>query len=113
MGDELYANGKPDTTEFLAGVPTEHMVSNVANWSDVCLCLSRTETRVVSHVDDPLICAKPPTLEKIWMQITKLVVFKREKLSPPRPCGLPWIRAPKCTRWRPQRIHSETYRQVR
>ena len=24
------------------------------------------ETRVVSHVDDPLICAKPATLEKFW-----------------------------------------------
>ena len=35
------------------------------------------ETRVVSHVDDPLICAKPATLEKFWMQITKLVVIKR------------------------------------
>ena len=41
------------------------------------------ETRVVSHVDDPLICAKPATLEKIWMQITKLVVIKRgEALNP-------------------------------
>ena len=25
------------------------------------------ETRVASHVDDPLICAKPATLEKIWI----------------------------------------------
>ena len=35
------------------------------------------ETCVVSHVDDPLICAKPATLEKFSMQITKLVVIKR------------------------------------
>ena len=28
-------------------------------------------------------------------------------------CNLPGIRVPKCTRWRPQRIHSETYCQVR
>ena len=28
-------------------------------------------------------------------------------------CSLPGIRVPKCTRWRPERIHSETYRQVR
>ena len=31
----------------------------------------------VSHLDDPLICAKPATLEIFWMQITKLVVIKR------------------------------------
>ena len=31
---------------------------------------------MVSHVDDPLICAKPATLETFWMQITKLVVIK-------------------------------------
>ena len=42
------------------------------------------ETRVVSHVDDPLICAKPATLDKFWTQITKFVVIKRgEKLSTP------------------------------
>ena len=28
-------------------------------------------------------------------------------------CYLPGIRVPKCTRWRPQRIHSDTYCQVR
>ena len=28
-------------------------------------------------------------------------------------CNLPGIRVPKCTRWRPQRIHNKTYRQVR
>ena len=28
-------------------------------------------------------------------------------------CNLPGIRVPKCTRWLPQRIHSETYCQVR
>ena len=28
-------------------------------------------------------------------------------------CSLPGIRVPKCTRWRPPRIHSETYCQVR
>ena len=32
---------------------------------------------MVSHVDDPLKCAKPATLEKFWMQITKMVVIKR------------------------------------
>ena len=66
------------------------------------------ETRVVSHVVDPLICAKPGTLEKFWMQITKLVVIKRgEALNPALPplpsssrsCGLPGSRVPKCTQW--------------
>ena len=42
------------------------------------------ETRLVSHVDDPLICAKPATLEKFWMQITKLVVIKRGDALNPR-----------------------------
>ena len=41
------------------------------------------EARLVSHVDDPLICAKPATLEKFWTQITRLVVIKRgEALNP-------------------------------
>ena len=72
------------------------------------------ETRVVSHVDDPLICAKPATLEKCWTQITKFVVIKRgEALKLPNSCTLPGIRVLKCTRWRSQRIHSETYCQVR
>ena len=43
-----------------------------------CLFVHKSnETRLVSHVDDRLICAKPATLEKIWIQITKLVVVKR------------------------------------
>ena len=49
-------------------------VSNVA----ICLFVHESnETRVVSHVDDTLICAKLATLEKFWTQITKLVVIKR------------------------------------
>ena len=42
------------------------------------------ETRVVSHVDDILICAKPAMLEKFWMNITKLVVIKRGEALNPR-----------------------------
>ena len=42
------------------------------------------ETRVVSHVHDPLICAKLATLEKFWTQITKLVVIKRGEALNPR-----------------------------
>ena len=58
-----------DFKEFLAGVLTGHM---------------GFETRVVSHVDDPLICVKPATLEKFWMHITKLVVIKRGEALNPR-----------------------------
>ena len=37
----------------------------------------------MSHVDDPLICAKPATLEKFRAQITRFVVIKRgESLNP-------------------------------
>ena len=43
------------------------------------------ETRVVSHLDDPLICAKPATLEiNLDAQITKLVVIKRGEALNPR-----------------------------
>ena len=42
------------------------------------------ETRLVSHVDDPLVCAKPATLEKFWTQIRKLVVIKRGEAFSPR-----------------------------
>ena len=57
--------------------------SNVESWNVVSLFTSQIETRVVSHVDDPLICAKLATLEKFWAQITRLVVIKRgEALNP-------------------------------
>ena len=42
------------------------------------------ETRVVSHVDDHLICAKPATLENFWLHITKLVVIKKGEALNPR-----------------------------
>ena len=50
------------------------------------------ETRVASHVDDPLICAKPATLENFRMQITKLVVIKRGEALNPR---IPVVLEPK------------------
>ena len=54
---------------------------------------TRVVPHVVSHVDDPLICAKPATFEKFWMQITKLVVIKRKEAfnTHPHTCGLPGI----------------------
>ena len=64
-----------DVTEFLAGVLTEGFKRGKL---ERCLFVRESnETRVVSHVDDPLICPKPATVEKFWMQITKLVVIKR------------------------------------
>ena len=72
-----------DFTEFLAGIVTE-CVGFKRGKLECCLFIHESnEMRVVSHVDDPLICAKPPTLEQFCMQITKLVVIKRgEALSP-------------------------------
>ena len=61
-----------DFTDFLAGVLTEHMSFKRGKLEPCLFGHESNETRVVSHVDDPLICAKPATLEKFWMQITKL-----------------------------------------
>ena len=73
-----------DFTEFLAGKLTEHMGFKRCKL-DRCLFVHESnETRVVSHVDDPFICAKPATLEKFWTQITKLVVIKRREALNPR-----------------------------
>ena len=103
-----------DFTEFLAGVPTEHMGFKRGKLERCLFVHESNETHVVSHVDDPLICAKPATLEKFWMQITKMVVIKRgDALNPRCTCGVLGIRVPKCTRSWTQRFHSETYRQVR
>ena len=65
-----------DFTEFLAGILTEHMGFKRAKLERCLFVHESNETRVVSHVDDPLICAKPATLEKFWTQIKKLVVIK-------------------------------------
>ena len=87
-----------DFTEFLAGILTEHMLFKRGRLERCLFVHESNKTRVVSHVDDPFICAKPATLEKFWTQITKLVVIKRgEALN--RTCNLPGIRVPKCTRW--------------
>ena len=90
-----------DFTEFLAGKLTEHMGFNRGKLERCLFVHESNETREVSHVDDPLICAKPATLEKFWTQITKLVVIKRgEALIPRVPVTyLLRIRVPKCTRW--------------
>ena len=67
-----------DFTEFLAW--NTHRAHGLQKPGKLERCLfvhESNETRVVSHVDDHLICAKPATLEKFWTQITKLVVMKR------------------------------------
>ena len=76
-----------DFTEFLAGMLTEHMDFKRGKLERCLFVHESNETRVVSHVDDPLICAKPATLEKFWMQITKLVVIRSSQLQ--RSCG--WL----------------------
>ena len=73
-----------DFTEFLAGILTEHMGFKHGKLERCLFVHESNETCVVPHVDDPLICAKPATLEKFWRQITKVVMIKREeKLSIP------------------------------
>ena len=65
-----------DFAGFLAGVPTEHMGFKRGKLERCLFVHGSNETRVVSHVDDTLICAKRATLQKFWMQITKLVVTR-------------------------------------
>ena len=89
-----------DFTEFLVGAVTEHTGFKHGKQERCLFVHESNETRVVFHVDDPLICANPATLEKFWMQITELVEIKRrEVLNHPRSCGLFGIQVPKCTRW--------------
>ena len=72
-----------DFTEFLAGSLTEQMGFERGKLERCLFVHESNEARVVSHVDDPPICAKPATLEKFWTQITKLVVIKSgEALNP-------------------------------
>ena len=73
-----------DIAEFLAGILTEHMGFKRGKLERCLFVHGSNETRVVSHVDDPLICAKPAMLENFWMQITKLVVIKRGEAVNPR-----------------------------
>ena len=51
-------------TEFLAGMLTKHMGFKRGKLERCQFVHESNETRVVSHVDDPLICAKLATLEK-------------------------------------------------
>ena len=73
-----------DFTEFLAGILTEHMGFKRGKLERCLFVHESNETRVVSHVDVPLICAKPSTLEKFWTQSTKSVVIKRGEALNPR-----------------------------
>ena len=81
-GDERHANSEPRLHRI--PILTEHMGFKRGKL-ERCLCVHESnETRVVSHVDDPPICAKPATLEIFWTQITKLVVMKRREALNPR-----------------------------
>ena len=63
---------------FLAGVLAE--CRGVTRGKLRCLFLHKSnKTRVVSHVNDPLV-----TLEKFWLHITMLVVVKRDEAFNPR-----------------------------
>ena len=73
-----------DFTEFLAGILTEHMGFKLGELERCLFVHESNETRVISHVDDALICAKPATLGQFWMQITKLVVIMRGEALKPR-----------------------------
>ena len=72
-GDEWHANSQPR----IHRIPGWNTHSKRGKLERCLFVHESNETRVVSHVDDPLICAKPATLEKIWPQITKFVVIKR------------------------------------
>ena len=88
-----------DFTEFLAGILTEHMGFKRGKLERRLFLRESNETRVVSHVDDLLFCAKPATLEKFWMQITNLVVIKRGEAPNPHVLVVYfWIQVQKCTR---------------
>ena len=83
--DERHANSKPR----LHRIPwleysQKHMGFKRGKLESCLFVHESNETRVVSHVDVPLICAKPATLEKFWTQITKLVVIKRGEALNPR-----------------------------
>ena len=71
-----------DFTEFGAGILTKHMGFKRGKLERCLFIHESNEARVVSHVDDPLICVKPATLEKCWIQITRLVVIRGEALNP-------------------------------
>ena len=72
-----------DFTEFLAEVLTECMNYICGNLERCLFVHESNVTRVVSHVDDPLTCAKPATWTRFWIHSAKLVVVKRsEALNP-------------------------------
>ena len=61
-----------------------------------------------SHIDDPLVCAKPATRKILDTDHEIGGDQERRSSQSTSSFNLPWIRVPKCTRWSPQRIHSET-----
>ena len=66
-----------DFAEFLSGVLTECMGFTRIKLEQCLFVYDSNETRVVPS-------AKPATLEKFWLHITKLVVIKRSEALNPR-----------------------------
>ena len=70
-----------DFTEFLTGILAELMDFKRGKLERCLVVHESNETHVVSHVDDPVVCAEPTTLEKFWTQITKFVINRGEALN--------------------------------
>ena len=80
--DERHANGKP-TLHRIPDWNTHKAHGFKRGKLERCLLVyGSNETRGGISCRHPLICAKPATLEKFWMQITKMVVtMRREALN--------------------------------
>ena len=79
-----------DFAEFLAGILTEHMGFKRGKLERCLFVHESNETRVVSHVDDPLICAKPPTLVNSGCRSRSWSSSREEKLSTPAFLWFTW-----------------------
>ena len=83
--DERHSNGKPRLHRILSWCTHRMHGFYPCQARTMSLFVHESnETRVVSHFDNPLICAKPVTLEKFWFLITKLTGIKRGETLNPR-----------------------------
>ena len=89
--DELHANGEPRLHRINSSLVYSRnaWVSHVAGWSDVFFVHVSNWTRVVSHVDDQLICAK--TRDLVAILVTRRIACgdqeRRSGQSEPT-CGI-------------------------
>ena len=70
-----------DFTEFLAGVLTEHVGFKRGKLERCLVVHESNETRVVSHLHDPLICAKPARSKNSGCRSRSWSWSREEKLS--------------------------------